>query len=42
MRILGCDYPDSLLYDREGALWAKKEGEEYRIGFLFMASYYTK
>jgi len=32
MRISGCEYPDSLLFDREGSVWAKKEGAAYRVG----------
>ncbi|HUI85556.1 MAG TPA: hypothetical protein VLY21_00175 [Nitrososphaerales archaeon] len=32
MRLQGCDYPDHLLYDRDGALWAKAEGAVFRIG----------
>jgi len=32
MKINGCEFPDSLLYDVEGGTWAKKEGGAYRIG----------
>lgn len=32
MKIGGCDYPDSLLYDVEAGTWAKKEESGYRIG----------
>jgi glycine cleavage system H lipoate-binding protein/TusA-related sulfurtransferase len=32
LRIEGCEYPDSLLYDVDAGTWAKKEGSEYRIG----------
>lgn len=32
MRIVGCEYPESLLYDGEGTIWAKQERSTYRIG----------
>ena len=32
MKIEGCEYPDSLLYDVDDGIWANKEGNEYRIG----------
>jgi glycine cleavage system H protein len=32
LKIEGCEYPDSLLYDVDSGTWSKKEGSEYRIG----------
>ena len=32
MKIGGCEYPDSLLYDVDDGTWANKEGNKYRIG----------
>lgn len=32
MKINGCEYPDSLLFDVESGTWAKREGSTYRIG----------
>jgi glycine cleavage system H protein len=32
LKIEGCEYPDSLLYDVDAGTWANKEGDEFRIG----------
>lgn len=32
MKIGGCEYPDSLLYDVDAGTWATKEGNVYRMG----------
>jgi glycine cleavage system H protein len=32
LKIEGCEYPESLLYDVDSGTWANKEGSEYRIG----------
>lgn len=32
MKIEGCEYPDSILYDVDAGTWVNKEGSEYKIG----------
>lgn len=32
MKIEGCEYPDSLLYDVDAGTWAERKGNAYRIG----------